>query len=85
MGCGRSFTSTNDKAGRFARALKQSDVVERVLHPALSSCPGHEFWQRDIGGSAGVFSVVLRPGAEAGADRSALDLRGHGAAHLDRP
>ncbi len=49
----------------FARALQQSDVVERVLHPALASCPGHEFWKRDMGGSSGVFSVVLKPSTEA--------------------
>ena len=36
--------------------------VERVLHPALPSCPGHEFWMRDFTGSSGVFSVVLAPG-----------------------
>jgi len=34
--------------------------VELVLHPALSSCPGHEFWKRDFTGSAGVFSIVLQ-------------------------
>jgi cysteine-S-conjugate beta-lyase len=36
--------------------------VELVLHPALPSCPGHEFWKRDFLGSSGVFSIVLRPG-----------------------
>jgi cysteine-S-conjugate beta-lyase len=36
--------------------------VERVLHPALQSCPGHEFWKRDFLGSSGVFSIVLKPG-----------------------
>jgi cystathionine beta-lyase len=36
--------------------------VETVLHPALSSCPGHEFWKRDFKGSSGVFSVVFKPG-----------------------
>jgi len=35
--------------------------VELVLHPSLPSCPGHEFWKRDFTGSAGVFSLVLRP------------------------
>jgi cysteine-S-conjugate beta-lyase len=34
--------------------------VELVLHPALPSCPGHEFWKRDFTGSAGVFAIVLR-------------------------
>jgi cysteine-S-conjugate beta-lyase len=36
--------------------------VERVLHPALPSSPGHEFWRRDFTGSSGVFSIVLAPG-----------------------
>jgi cystathionine beta-lyase len=35
--------------------------IERVLHPALESCPGHELWKRDFTGSSGVFSIVLRP------------------------
>jgi len=36
--------------------------IERVLHPALASCPGHEFWKRDFLGSSGVFSLVFKPG-----------------------
>jgi cysteine-S-conjugate beta-lyase len=36
--------------------------VEAVLHPALPSCPGHQFWQRDFLGSSGVFSLVFKPG-----------------------
>ena len=32
------------------------------MHPALASCPGHEFWKRDFLGSSGLFSIVLRPG-----------------------
>lgn len=45
----------------FARRIAGSPAVERVLHPALPSCPGHEFWRRDMGRSSGVFSVVLKP------------------------
>jgi cystathionine beta-lyase len=33
-----------------------------VLHPALPSCPGHEFWKRDFLGSSGVFSIVFKAG-----------------------
>ncbi len=29
-------------------------------HPALPSCPGHAFWQRDFSGSSGLFSFVLK-------------------------
>jgi cystathionine beta-lyase len=46
----------------IAQWLADRPEVERVLHPALPSCPGHEFWKRDFLGSSGVFSVVLRRG-----------------------
>ena len=45
-----------------AQWLAGRPEVERVLHPALESCPGHEFWKRDFLGSSGVFSLVLKPG-----------------------
>ena len=44
----------------LARWLAERPEVELVLHPALASCPGHEFWKRDFTGSAGVFSIVLK-------------------------
>jgi cystathionine beta-lyase len=31
------------------------------LHPALPGTPGHQFWKRDLGGSSGLFGVVLKP------------------------
>ena len=43
----------------IARWLSDRPEIERVLHPALPSCPGHEVWQRDFTGSSGVFSIVL--------------------------
>ena len=43
-----------------ARWLEERPEVERVLHPALASSPGHELWSRDFTGSAGVFSIVLK-------------------------
>lgn len=48
---------------RIAEWLSKRTEIERVLHPALPSCPGHEFWKRDFTGSAGVFSVVFQPKA----------------------
>jgi cystathionine beta-lyase len=48
----------------FARRLDAHPAALRVLHPALPSCPGHEFWQRDFTGACGVFSVVLPAAAE---------------------
>jgi cystathionine beta-lyase len=46
----------------IARWLSSRLEVELVLHPALPSCPGHEFWKRDFLGSSGVFSIVFKPG-----------------------
>jgi cysteine-S-conjugate beta-lyase len=47
-------------ARQIADWLGGRPEVERVLHPALESCPGHQFWGRDFSGSAGVFSIVFR-------------------------
>src|SRR6266478_3132877 len=44
----------------LARWLAERPEIELVLHPALPSCPGHEFWKRDFTGSAGVFSIVFQ-------------------------
>jgi cystathionine beta-lyase len=45
----------------LARWLSERPEIERVLHPALPSCPGHELWKRDFTGSAGLFSIVFQP------------------------
>jgi cysteine-S-conjugate beta-lyase len=45
-----------------AKWLSARPEIEHVLHPALDSCPGHEFWKRDFLGSSGVFSIVFKPG-----------------------
>ncbi len=42
-----------------ARWLAQRTEIKTVLHPALESCPGHEYWRRDFTGSASIFSVVF--------------------------
>jgi cysteine-S-conjugate beta-lyase len=49
-------------AFNVASWLAARPEVETVLHPALPSCPGHQFWKRDFQGSSGVFSVVFKPG-----------------------
>jgi len=49
-----------DSANKIALWLMERPEIELVLHPALASCPGHEFWERDFEGSSGVFSVVFR-------------------------
>ena len=43
-----------------ANWLKAQPQVGRVLHPALSDCPGHEYWKRDFSGSCGLFSFELK-------------------------
>jgi cysteine-S-conjugate beta-lyase len=49
----------------FARRLAASPLIEKVLHPALPSCPGHDVFRRDFKGSSGLFSVLLKPQAAA--------------------
>jgi cystathionine beta-lyase len=49
-----------ENAFAIAHWLAARPEVERVLHPALPSCPGHETWKRDFTGSTGLFSFVLK-------------------------
>src|ERR1700729_3450296 len=44
----------------LAQWLSARPEIELVLHPALPSCPGHEFWKRDFTGSSGLFSIVFQ-------------------------
>ncbi|MEO1316559.1 MAG: cystathionine beta-lyase [Pseudomonadota bacterium] len=49
-----------DRAGReMAAWFAAQPQVKRVLHPALPTCPGHEHWQRDFNGAAGLFGVIF--------------------------
>ncbi len=50
-----------ESAKKIALWLCERPEIESVLHPALESCPGHKFWERDFSGSSGVFSIVFRP------------------------
>lgn len=52
--------AVEESALLLAQWLEQRAEIERVLHPALPSCPGHEFWKRDFSGSSGLFSIVFR-------------------------
>ena len=45
---------------KLAHWLADRPEVDRVLHPALPSCPGHEIWQRDFTGASGLFGVSLK-------------------------
>ena len=48
-----------------ARWLADQPQVAAVLHPALASHPDHALWARDLVGSNGLFSVVLKPTPQA--------------------
>ncbi len=45
---------------KVAQWLAQQPQVKAVYHPALPSCPGHEFFKRDFSGSCGLFSFELK-------------------------
>ncbi len=45
----------------IASWLAARPEIERVLHPALASCPGHAFWKRDFTGSSSLFSIIFKP------------------------
>jgi cystathionine beta-lyase len=45
---------------KIAQWLSERPEVERVNHPALPSCKGHEFYVRDFKGCNGLFSFVLK-------------------------
>ena len=44
---------------KIAQWLAQQPQVKTVYHPALPSCPGHEFFMRDFSGASGLFSFEL--------------------------
>jgi cystathionine beta-lyase len=44
-----------------AEWLAKRPEVDRVLHPALPSHPGHAIWKRDFTGACGLFTIVLKP------------------------
>ncbi|EGR0082142.1 cystathionine beta-lyase [Vibrio vulnificus] len=45
---------------KVAQWLATRPEVDHVRHPALESCPGHEFFNRDFTGGNGLFSFVLK-------------------------
>ena len=49
----------------IARWLAEQPGVDRVLHPALPSCPGHDIFARDFKGASGLFAFVLDGGDDA--------------------
>jgi len=59
---GVRLAAIESSALEIAKWLAARPEIEYVLHPALESCPGHQYWQRDFLGSAGVFPMVFKPG-----------------------
>lgn len=45
----------------LAKWLADRPEVEKVMHPALPTDPGHALWQRDFLGASGLFAFVLKP------------------------
>lgn len=45
---------------KIAKWLASRPEVARVNHPALPSCAGNEFYQRDFNGASGLFSFILK-------------------------
>jgi cystathionine beta-lyase len=43
----------------LAQELEQHSKVVQVLHPGLTSFPGHDLFQRDFKRGSGLFSIVL--------------------------
>ncbi|SEC07046.1 cystathionine beta-lyase [Bradyrhizobium erythrophlei] len=64
----------------IARWLGARPEVDRVLHPALETDPGHAIWKRDFTGASGLFSIVLKPVPQTAVDAmlNALTLFGMG-------
>lgn len=54
------FKQHTESSIKVANWLAQRPEVKAVYHPALPSCPGHEFFVRDFTGSAGLFSFELK-------------------------
>ena len=55
----------HESAGlEIAQWFSSQPQVDKVLHPAFTDCPGHEFWKRDFTGSCGLFSVLFKQTSE---------------------
>src|SRR6267154_1381989 len=64
----------HEKSGvEMAHWLKDRPEVDKVLHPALPDCPGHDNWQKLFKGSSGLFSFTLRDGYSKNALAAMLD------------
>ncbi|MGE0668148.1 MAG: cystathionine beta-lyase [Sphingomonadales bacterium] len=55
----------SETALALARWFEKRPEVDRVLHPALPGCPGHDIWRRDFTGASSIFSIVMKQGSDA--------------------
>ncbi len=46
------YLAQDHSARKIATWLSQQPYIERVLHPAFESCPGHDIWLRDFTAAA---------------------------------
>ena len=58
---------------QLAEWLQRQPEVERVMHPALPSDPGHALWKRDFRGASGRFGVMLKSGVTQQAFEALID------------
>jgi len=54
---------SSETTRRLLPTIAEQPTVDRILYPALSSCPGHEIWKRDFRGASSVFGIVFTPEA----------------------
>ena len=65
-----------DSSIKVAQWLASRPEVDHVRHPALESCPGHEYYKRDFSGCNGLFSFVLKT-SDSNATTALLDGMKH--------
>jgi cystathionine beta-lyase len=70
---GVRLRAQSEAAIAIAKWFASRPEVARVLHPALPSCPGHEFFVRDFTGACGLFGVVFKPEFSAAAIVAMID------------
>ncbi|CAN5682756.1 cystathionine beta-lyase [soil metagenome] len=70
------FEAHDSSARQIACWLQTRPEINKVLHPALSDCPGHDIWKRDFTGAGGLFSVLFDARySEAQTDRFVNSLK----------
>jgi cystathionine beta-lyase len=62
---GLRLKAHGEAALEIARWLERQPLVTKVLHPALSGTPGHEWFARDFAGASGLFAFAIDGGDAA--------------------